>query len=152
MENEIWKPITQIKKKNEILNFEGYEVSNLGRVRTYKQKYGKVSKSATHAGINRPLSKNPTIINGRPDKRGYMQLCLSDINKKRHNIRIHIVVTQTFLGFPEKGLIVCHFNDIKTDNRLENLRYDTHKSNISDAQRNGTFPIAKKNKFSEKGV
>lgn len=147
MENEIWKPITQIKKKNEILNFEGYEVSNLGRVRTYKQKYGKVSKSATYAGINRPLSKTPTIITGRPDRAGYMQLCLSDINKKRHNIRIHTVVAQTFLGFPEQGLIVCHFNDIKTDNRLENLRFDTHKANRSDAQRNGTFPIA-----SEKGV
>jgi hypothetical protein len=144
MENEIWKPITQIKKKNKILNFEGYEVSNLGRVRTYKQKYGQVSKANKHAGLNRPLRSTPTIITGRPDKRGYMQLCLSDINKKRYNIRIHIVVTQTFLGFPEEGFIVCHFNDIKTDNRLENLRYDTHRSNILDAQRNGTFPISKK--------
>jgi hypothetical protein len=145
MENEIWKPIkTIILKNGTVCNFEGYEVSNLGRVRTYKQKYGKVSKSATYAGINRPLRKTPTIITGRPDKRGYMQLCLSDINKKRYNIRVHIVVTQTFLGFPEEGFIVCHFNDIKTDNRLENLRYDTHKANISDAQRNKTFPISKK--------
>ena len=144
MENEIWKPITEIKKKDQILKFEGYEVSNLGRVRTYKQKYGKVSKSATNSGLNRPLKKTPTLITGRPDKRGYMQLCLSDTNKERHNIRIHIVVAQTFLGFPEEGLVVCHFNDIKTDNRLENLRYDTQKSNIHDAQRNGTFPKSSK--------
>lgn len=142
MKNEIWKPITEIKRKDHILKFEGYEVSNFGRVRTYKQKYGKVSKSLMQSGLNRPLRKNPTLITGRPDKRGYMQLCLSDVNKKRHNIRIHIVVAQTFLGFPKDGLIVCHFNDVKTDNRLENLRYDTHKSNISDAQRNGTFPIS----------
>jgi hypothetical protein len=144
MENEIWKPITEIKRKNQILKFEGYEVSNLGRVRTYKQKYGKLSKSSIISGINRPLKKTPTIITGRPDKRGYMQLCLSDVNKKRHNIRVHIVVAQTFLGFPDPGLIVCHFNDIKTDNRLDNLRYDTQKSNILDAQRNGTFPISNK--------
>jgi hypothetical protein len=144
MENEIWKPITQIKKKNQILKFEGYEVSNLGRVRTYKQKYGRVSKSAISAGMNRPLSQNPTIIKGRPDPSGYMQLCLSDINKKRHNIRIHTVVTQTFLGLREDGFVVCHFNDIKTDNRLENLRYDTQQANILDAQRNGTFPISNK--------
>lgn len=136
MENEIWKPITQIKKKNEILIFEGYEVSNLGRVRTYKQKYGQVSKAATHAGLNRPLRSTPTIINGRSDKRGYMQLCLSDINKKRHNLRIHIVVTQTFLGMPDEGLVVCHYDDNKLNNRLDNLRYDTQKANMEDKKRN----------------
>ena len=144
MENEIWKPITEIKRKNQILKFEGYEVSSLGRVRTYKQKYGQVSRANKHAGLNRPLLKTPTIIKGRPDKPGYMLLCLSDINKKRYNIRVHTVVAQTFLGFPEDGYIICHFNDIKTDNRLDNLRYDTHKANISDAQRNGNFPISKK--------
>ena len=136
MENEIWKPITKIKKKNEILTFEGYEVSNLGRVRTYKSKYGKVSRSSTYSGLNRPLRLIPTYINGRSDLRGYMQLCLSDTKKKRHNIRIHIVVMQTFVGFPEYGMMVCHFNDIKTDNRLENLRYDTAKSNQEDRRRN----------------
>ena len=136
MKNEIWKPITEIKRKDQILNFEGYEVSSLGRVRTYKQKYGQVSRSNVHAGLNRPLLKTPTIIKGRPDPAGYMQLCLSDINKKRHNIRIHVVVIQTFLGFPEEGFIVCHFNDIKTDNRLNNLRYDTHKANHTDRLRN----------------
>jgi hypothetical protein len=144
MKNEIWKPIKEIKKKDKILKFEGYEVSNFGRVRTYKQKYGKLSKSAIHSGINRPLRQIPTLITGRPDPAGYMQLCLSDVNKQRYNIRIHIVVAQTFLGFPEEGLVVCHFNDIKTDNRLENLRYDTQKSNIRDAQRNGSFPISSK--------
>ena len=136
MENEIWKPIKEIKRKNNILRFEGYEVSNLGRVRTYKQKYGKVSRSNAYAGLNRPLLETPTIIKGRPDHAGYMLLCLSDVNKQRYNIRIHTVVAQTFLGFPEKGFIVCHFNDIKTDNSLENLRYDTHKANYKDRLRN----------------
>jgi hypothetical protein len=145
MENEIWKPITQIKKNNEIFIFEGYEVSNLGRVRTYKPKYGKVSKSSSLSGLNRPLKKNPTLITGRTDKQGYMQLCLSDINKKRHNIRIHVVVMQTFIGFPEEGLMVCHFNDIKTDNRLENLRYDTSKRNHQDRIRNAKLKIYSEN-------
>lgn len=136
MENEIWKPIKEIKRNGKTIQFEGYEVSNLGRVRTYKQKYGQVSRANKHAGLNRPLLKAPTIIKGRPDKAGYMLLCLSDINKKRHNIRVHTVVAQTFLGFPEEGSVVCHFNDIKTDNRLENLRYDTHKANQADRKRN----------------
>jgi hypothetical protein len=136
MEKEIWKPVTAIKCKNDILKFEGYEVSNLGRIRTYKKRYGKVSKSKMLSGENRSLNKDPYFITGRPDKAGYYQLCLSDINKKRYNVRVHTVVAQTFLGFPPEGLMVCHFNDIKTDNRVENLRYDTAKANQADRRKN----------------
>jgi len=145
MENEIWKPIITIVLKNgTTCNFEGYEVSSYGRVRTYKQKYGQVSRSNKHAGINRPLLKTPTIINGRPDTKGYIQFCLSDINKKRRNFRAHMLVMQTFIGIPDEYQIVCHYDDIKTNNHISNLRYDTYKANRSDAQRNGTFPISKK--------
>jgi len=136
MENEIWKPITEIYRNGKILKFEGYEISNLGRVRTYKQKYGQVSRSNIFSGLNRPLKQHPTIIKGRDDKKGYMLLCLSDVNKKRHNIRIHTAVMQTFYGFPKDGKVICHYNDIKTDNRLENLRYDTQKENGADRKRN----------------
>jgi hypothetical protein len=132
MENEIWKEITHIKRGDRILEFEGYEVSNLGRVRTYKEKYGQPKP-----GGNRPLRKNSYEIFGRKEKnRGYMLLCLSDINKKRYNIRIHTVVMQTFVGFPEEGQVICHYNDIKTDNRLENLRYGTQLDNSLDRRRN----------------
>ena len=136
MKNEIWKKLEEIKCGDKVLKFEGYEVSNLGRVRTYKKKYGRVSKADILSGVNRPLNKDPYFIKGRPDKKGYYQLCLSDINKKRYNIRVHMVVMNTFVGLPDKGLVVCHNNDIKTDNRLENLRYDTQKSNLEDRKRN----------------
>jgi len=136
MDNEIWKPLTEIYRNGKVLKFEGYEVSSLGRVRTYKQKYGQVAKSDTAAGLNRPLKKIPTIIKGRPDQKGYMLLCLSDINKKRYNIRVHTAIMQAFHGFPKDNKVICHYNDIKTDNRLENLRYDTQKSNLEDQKRN----------------
>lgn len=133
MENEIWKPIKSITLKNgTVWNFEGYEVSNYGRVRTYKQKYGRVSNS----GGNRQLLKNPTIINGRPDKKGYIQFLLSDINKKRHNVRAHTLVMQTFIGIPKEYQVICHYDDVKTNNVLSNLRYDTQKENLADHKRN----------------
>lgn len=137
MENEIWKQVKNIVLRNgTVWTFEGYEVSNYGRVRTYKQKYGRVSNSEINAGLNRPLLKTPTIINGRPDKRGYPQFLLSDINKKRHNVRAHTLVMQTFVGLPDEYQVVCHFDDIKTNNNLDNLRYDTQKQNLLDAKRN----------------
>jgi hypothetical protein len=137
MKNEIWKPIKNIVLKNgTVWTFEGYDVSNYGRVRTYKQKYGQVSRSNVHAGLNRPLLKTPTVINGRPDKRGYPQFCLSDTDKKRHNVRAHVLVMQTFMGLPKEYEVVCHFDDVKTNNSLDNLRYGTKKENALDAKRN----------------
>jgi hypothetical protein len=137
MENEIWKPVKNIVLKNgTVWTFEGYDVSNYGRVRTYKQKYGQVSRSNVHAGLNRPLLKTPTVINGRPDKRGYPQFCLSDTDKKRHNVRAHVLVMQTFMGLPKEYEVVCHFDDVKTNNSLDNLRYGTKKENALDAKRN----------------
>ena len=136
MENEIWKPIEQITLKNgTVCNFEGYEVSNFGRVRTYKRKYGKVAKG-TH---NRPLDPKPYVINGRPDQKGYTQYCLSDINKRRRNFRGHILVMQTFVGLPGDDEEICHYDDVKHNNHIDNLRYDTRKANLADAKRNGCY-------------
>lgn len=131
-EDEIWKPIERIvfRDGREIF-FEGYEVSNYGRVRSYKQKYGSVAP-----GRKRPLLKEPYIINGRPDSKGYIQYDLSDIYLKRRNFRAHTLVMQVFYGPPEDGLVVCHWDDVKTNNHISNLRYDTSKANQEDRKRN----------------
>lgn len=135
MENEIWKPIKVITLKNgTVCNFEGYDVSNFGRVRTYKRKYGKVA-----IGTKRPLDLNPYVISGRPDQKGYIQYLLSDVNNRRRNFRGHVLVMQTFVGLPEEGEEVCHGDDIKDNNRIDNLRYDTRKANLADARRNGCY-------------
>jgi hypothetical protein len=136
-ENEIWKPIKSITlKTGQVHYFEGYEVSNYGRVRTYKQKYGKVSKANIEAGLNRPLLPYPTMVYGRPDQKGYTQYCLSDINKVRKNFRAHILVMQVFAGLPKEYEVVCHNDDVKTNNHISNLRYDSQLENIRDIARN----------------
>lgn len=125
---EIWKPIEKIVLKNgETHLFVGYEISNMGRVRTYKKRYGRGSRS---------LNKDPYVISGRPDQKGYIQYCLSDINKKRKNFRAHTLVMQVFVGLPNEDEVVCHWDDIKTNNKVENLRYDTNKENAKDKVRN----------------
>lgn len=137
MKNEIWKPITQIVLRSGVVHtFEGYEVSNFGRVRSYKQKYGQVSQSNIMSGLNRPLRTVPKIINGRPDNYGYPQFCLSDINKVRKNFRSHVLVMQTFVGLPEEGQIICHADDVKTNNHISNLRYGTYADNGADMVKN----------------
>ena len=133
MKNEIWKPITQIiEAQGQTLTPKGYEISNMGRVRSYNQRYGRGNNTGS-----RPLLSNPTLVTGRPDHRGYYQVTMTDHTQgKRKNFRIHTLVMQTFVGPAPKGMVICHYNDIKTDNRLENLRYDTSAANSLDMIRN----------------
>lgn len=52
--------------------------------------------------------------------------------------RVHQLVAAAFLGPRPEGLEVCHNNGDQYDNRVENLRYDTHRENIRDQVRHGT--------------
>ena len=131
---EIWKPIAAIQKKDgRIFTPYGYEVSNLGRVRTKRQRYGRPRKDL---GNKRASLQEYVYLSGRSDGVGYIQLCLYDENKKRSNVRMHVAVMQTFVGYPEKGQVICHYDDVKTNNQLSNLRYDTMKANGLDRIRN----------------
>jgi len=129
---EIWKTIPTIVNRNGSFTPDKYEVSNLGRVRTKKQRYGKPRKDT---GKRADLVEY-RYLNGRPDQVGYIQYELYDANSKRKNIRGHVIVMQAFVGLPKAGQIICHYDDVKTNNALENLRYGTHKDNGLDRVRN----------------
>lgn len=51
---------------------------------------------------------------------GYSQICLTK-NSLRNTQRVHRLVEETFLPNPENLPCVNHRNEIKTDNRVENL-------------------------------
>lgn len=131
---EIWKSVAPIRKKGgKVFTPHGYEVSNLGRVRTKRQRYGRPRKDL---GNKRAMLPQHYVISGRSDQAGYIQYCLYDENKNRSNVRGHVLVMQTFVGYPEENQVICHFDDIKRNNTLSNLRYDTQKANIQDSKRN----------------
>ena len=56
----------------------------------------------------------------------------------RSSPRVGVMVLETFVGPCPDGLECCHNNDLFCDNRLENLRWDTHRANIADRTRHGT--------------
>jgi hypothetical protein len=45
---------------------------------------------------------------------------------------VHDLVLLAFVGPKPEGLEVCHGNDVKADNRLQNLRYDTRSANAQE--------------------
>lgn len=111
MMEEVWKPIPE---------FEGYEVSNQGRVRSYYL-FGPGSRVA---------NKPQRILKPTLSKDGYLVVGL------RGKITpIHKVVALAFIGPYPDGMEVCHNNGQHTDNRLANLRYDTHYNNMVDFTR-----------------
>lgn len=68
---------------------------------------------------------------------GYSKITLRN-NGKRKTFRVHRLVLETFVGPCPKGMQACHNNGVRTDNRLENLRWDTCKNNHEDKKRHGT--------------
>lgn len=53
--------------------------------------------------------------------------------------KVHRLVLEAFVGPRPEGLECCHNNGDHKDNRLVNLRWDTHQSNVDDSIRHGTY-------------
>jgi hypothetical protein len=68
-------------------------------------------------------------------KDGYVAVSLGGGNKWL----VHRLVLFVFVGPCPEGMEACHNNGDRADNRLENLRYDTHSANQGDSIRLGTF-------------
>lgn len=111
----------------DIAGYEGYyQISNMGRVRSVTRTFLRSDGStATYKGrVLVPL--------GRP----YHHVTLSKNN--RHNrARVHRLVAQTFIPNPDNLDCVDHINNVKTDNRAENLRWCTHAQNSQYAVKDG---------------
>lgn len=93
-------------------------------------------------------------ISTRCGKSGYPQVSLYHY-PRRLRIRVHRLVLLAFAGPCPDGMEACHGNDVKTDCRLENLRWDTCSSNKRDALRNGRMPTGSSrpnSKFTEEQI
>lgn len=71
------------------------------------------------------------MLKTRPIGSGYPAVVFTG-QDRRETRYVHELVTGAFLGPRPKGLEVCHFDEDKANNRLENLRYDTRQQNARD--------------------
>lgn len=111
---EVWKPV---------VDYEGlYEVSSYGRVRS-------LPRENAVGGLLKPQPH-------RLDGRWTIQLSRHGQVKRFFVSRL---VAAAFIG-PVEGLLVRHWNDVCTDDRVENLCLGTEQDNHADAIRNERFP------------
>jgi hypothetical protein len=114
---EEWRPV---------LGYEGiYSVSNTGRVRSE-------TRPRFYRGILTARTRPGRETSIRMTSRGYLVAALC-VDGKRTEIPVHILMLEAFVGPRPKGMLGCHRDDIKTNNTLSNLRWDTHAGNLADA-------------------
>lgn len=102
---EIWKPI----------QYDGYEISNLGRVKSYK--YDKI---------------NGKIMKPSKSTKGYLQLDLRLGGRKyykRIHLAIHRLVAEAFIPNPNNLPQVNHKDENKENNCVDNLEWCTNEYN-----------------------
>ena len=99
--DEVWRPV---------VGFEDYyEVSTLGNVKSLR------------TGKNR----KPVPCKGN----GYLMAVLNGENGYKKTKAIHRLVAEAFMERSPEQTCVNHKNEIKTDNRLENLEWCTKRYN-----------------------
>ena len=73
-----------------------------------------------------------------PNSQGYLRVTLTNKNGSQSTKNVHTLVLTTFIGPRPKDMQACHNNGDKTDNRLENLRWDTPSANNLDKRLHDT--------------
>lgn len=107
---EIWKNIS---------GYEGYMVSNLGRVKSLN--YNKTGK--------------PQILKNKKLNNGYLRVHLYKDRKVKCYL-VHRLVADAFIPNPNNLTEVNHINEDKTDNRVDNLEW-------CDRVYNATYSLSK---------
>jgi len=113
---EIWK---------DIVGFEGYQVSNLGQVRSCRP----------INGIG-PLKSTYRLVKSHKDHNNYNRLGLRK-NGNQIKIFVHRLVLEAFEGPCPEGMEARHLDGDKDNNSYDNLMWGTPTENRHDRIRHG---------------
>ena len=113
----------------DIPDFEGYQVSNLGNVKSVDRlRRGKF-------GMKKVKGK---LLKQNLNKKGYPEVRFR--KNGNHTRLVHKIVASAFMIKPENCTQINHKNGIKTDNRVKNLEWVTQSENQLHAYKLGLQP------------
>lgn len=115
---------TQVETWKPVVGYEGhYEVSDHGRVRSLDRPL--IYKDGRKGRLPGKMRKTPAGTHGYPEV---------SFRKDGHpRVRtVHTLVLEAFIGLRPKGMEACHADGDRTNNHLQNLRWDTSSENNFD--------------------
>jgi hypothetical protein len=118
-----------------IPGYSGYEASDEGEVRSVPRTVSTIRGTWTYRG--RP-------IRGGRDRKGRRMAAITSDDRVSRSYSIGTLVLMAHVGPRPTGLEVCHNNGDCSDDRLSNLRWDTHLENMRDIGRHGSHGNTKK--------
>lgn len=115
-----------------------YEVSDQGRVRSFP-------RVVAFEGRWGPTRRRwpSTVLRGVPLHDGHLRVTFV-APRRRHILRVHILVLETFIGPRPDGKLGCHDDGNPANNALDNLYWGTPSENQMDRVRHGTHHEANK--------
>lgn len=127
---EVWKPVVGWE--------DYYQVSNIGNVRSI------IREGFTFYGKRKYGGKQLKLI-----KQKYLKYFVVNLTKKgkREQASVHRLVLCSFVGPCPLGMECCHNDGNRTNNNINNLRWDTHLSNVKDTVSHGRTLRGEKNGF-----
>jgi hypothetical protein len=81
------------------------------------------------------------------EENGYLRVSLTCDDKKQKKMFHHRLMALTFIPNPDNLPVIDHINQIKTDNRIENLRWVSFVENSQNYERANVYWCESKGKF-----
>lgn len=115
-----------------VADYAGYEISDLGRVRSWRCP-GKNRFSRRRKPYIRKLIPNDP-------KGGYLAVMLCPGGKRKKKLKqVHVLVLEAFVGARPEGWETRHLDGDVINNRLSNLAWGDRPSQLEDQRRHGTL-------------
>lgn len=125
---EEWRPV---------VGYEGrYEVSNLGRVRSVARN---VEIPATWRTVAYRRKERGRLLSPGKTRKGYGR-----VNLEGKTFSVHRLVLEAFVGPCPDGMEGCHCDGDPSNNAIDNLRWDTRRSNWEDRRKHGNAVSTRK--------
>ena len=107
--------------------------------------------------VPRKQWRGATLRELKPRKQtgGYFEIAVcraASIDGKQHNVTVHRLVLTAFRGHRPNGTEARHLDGDRSNNRLDNLEWGDHTTNMADQRRHGTLrtgaehPMSKANR------